>query len=467
MSMQTVARSQLSSAEGSAAKILAEIRRVTACNPARRFWFPECIGGDVESVSLELPAASGARSIPAGGWAGMGTTAAKAGGSTGSGFRSFMDDCQAGDVGRGESREPEQRQAPGERNQNDGLAAQTRGPVPPAVTVPLAPAWALTQLGSPDATGLSASEATAAGTQDLSGGSGFPSGSAVLPPWSGTDGPLVGDVALPQDDPALSVNPARGSRSATTTSAAAELAFGLRWLTPEPAASSSGAAALSSAATVPSIAPALPSPAPPRDAGSTTGIAPKGGAPAMEHPPDGRGADVPAAQSDVENAWNMAGPGTADREAQPAAPAQVQSPARPAELELPEPGPQPVSRDVSWHLADGDSSVDIRVAERAGEVSVTVHTPNRDLADSLRADLPDLVGKLRQSGFQAEVWRPAAAQSDAGRRNGSDAAPSQQQSPGDRRNGRQRPPLPQQPKDQTHWAGEWKSSLGPAQESQT
>jgi hypothetical protein len=208
-------------------------------------------------------------------------------------------------------------------------------------------------------------------------------------------------------------------------------------------------------------------PAPARDAGSSTSIALKGGAPAMEHPLDGRGEDVPGAQADVENVWNMAGPGTADQKAQPAVPAQAQSAARPAELELPEPAPQPVSRDVSWHLADGDSSVDIRVAERGGEVSVTVHTPDRDLADSLRADLPDLVGKLRQSGFQAEVWRPAAAQSDAGRRSGSDAAPSQEQSPGDRRNGRQRPPLPQQPINQARWAGEWKSSLDPAQESHT
>jgi hypothetical protein len=187
----------------------------------------------------------------------------------------------------------------------------------------------------------------------------------------------------------------------------------------------------------------------------------------MEHPPDGRGEDVPAAQSDLENVWNIAGPGTADQEAQPAVPAQVQSAARPAEPELPEPVPQPVSRDVSWHLTDGDSSVDIRVAERAGEVSVTVHTPDRDLADSLRADLPDLVGKLRQNGFQAEEWHPAAAQSDAGRRDNSDAAPSQEQSPGDRRNGRQRPPLPQQPKNQVRWAGELKSSLDPAQESHT
>jgi len=137
-------------------------------------------------------------------------------------------------------------------------------------------------------------------------------------------------------------------------------------------------------------------------------------------------------------------------------------------VEPPEPAAQPVSRNVSLHLADGESSVDIRMAERAGEIRVTVHTPDRDLAGSLRADLPDLVGKLRQSGYQAEVWRPAAAaQSDAGRRSGSDAAPSQEHSPGGRREGRQRQPQQQQPENQSRWDGEWKSSLGPAQESQT
>jgi hypothetical protein len=118
------------------------------------------------------------------------------------------------------------------------------------------------------------------------------------------------------------------------------------------------------------------------------------------------------------------------------------------------------------HLADGESSVDIRMAERAGEIRVTVHTPDHDLADALRADLPDLVGKLRQSGFQAEAWRPAAAtQSDAGRRSGSEGAPSQEHSPGGRRDGRQPQPQRQPQKDQSQWAGEWNSSLDPAQES--
>ena len=203
-----------------------------------------------------------------------------------------------------------------------------------------------------------------------------------------------------------------------------------------------------------------------QDAGSPASIAAKGAAPSSEHPRGDRGENVPAGHADVESVWNTAAPAPAGREAQSAVPAQQASVARPADVEPPQPAAQPVSRDVSLHLADGESSVDIRMAERAGEIRVTVHTADHDLANSLRADLPDLVGKLRQSGFQAEAWRPAAAtQSDTGRRSGSDASPSQEHSQGARRDGRQQQPQQQQPKNQSRWAGEWKSSLDPAQES--
>lgn len=203
-----------------------------------------------------------------------------------------------------------------------------------------------------------------------------------------------------------------------------------------------------------------------RNAGPLASIAAKCAAPSGEHPAGDRGENAHAGQPDMESAWNTAAPSPADGEAPSAVPAREASETRPAVVEPPEPAAQPVSRDVSLHLADGESSVDIRMAERAGEIRVTVHTPDRDLANSLRADLPDLVGKLRQSGFQAEVWRPAAAtQSDAGRRSGSDAAPSQERSPGGRRDGRQRQPQQQQPEKQSRWAGAWKSSLDPAQES--
>jgi hypothetical protein len=134
---------------------------------------------------------------------------------------------------------------------------------------------------------------------------------------------------------------------------------------------------------------------------------------------------------------------------------------RPSEPEPPPPAPAP--RDVSVRLSDGPRSVDIRMAERSGEIRVVVHTPDRDLATSLRGDLPDLVGRLRQSGFQAEAWRPAPAQeADPGRRSGTQdfSGFSQQHSARHPGEGRR-----QQPHDQPRWAGEWNASLDPAQES--
>jgi len=123
----------------------------------------------------------------------------------------------------------------------------------------------------------------------------------------------------------------------------------------------------------------------------------------------------------------------------------------------------PASHAVSLHLSDGPGSVDIRMAERAGEIRVTVHTPSHELANSLRSDLPELVGKLRLNGFHAETWRPEpVAQSAPTRRNGSDTGAFQQNSPGDRRDERQQ--STPRPKDRSRWDGEWKSSLDPAEE---
>ena len=207
----------------------------------------------------------------------------------------------------------------------------------------------------------------------------------------------------------------------------------------------------------------------PRNADALAGVPTKSAAGFSERPQSGdHGENAPAAQADLRSVWSAAAPSPAGREALSAVPKQEASAARSASVEPPEPAAPPVSRDVSLHLADGDSSVDIRMAERAGEIRVTVHTPDHNLANSLRADLPDLVGKLRQNGFQAEAWRPAAAaQSEAGRRSGSDGSLSQEHTPGSRKDGRQQQPQQQQSKKQSGWTGAWKSSLDPAQESHT
>ena len=123
--------------------------------------------------------------------------------------------------------------------------------------------------------------------------------------------------------------------------------------------------------------------------------------------------------------------------------------------------PPRASHDVSLQLSEGASRVEIRMVERAGEIRVTVHTPDQELANSMRNDLPDLVGKLRQGGFQAEAWHtPAPRQASADRHAGSESF--QQETAGGRRDSRQQQ-SPQ--KNQSRWAGVWNASLDPAQEA--
>ena len=47
--------------------------------------------------------------------------------------------------------------------------------------------------------------------------------------------------------------------------------------------------------------------------------------------------------------------------------------------------------------------------ERAGEVLVTVRTPDAALAHDLRQDLGSLSGKLAQAGYAAEQFTPVSA----------------------------------------------------------
>jgi hypothetical protein len=53
---------------------------------------------------------------------------------------------------------------------------------------------------------------------------------------------------------------------------------------------------------------------------------------------------------------------------------------------------------------DANGSVDIRVAQRAGEIQVTVHTPDSALQANLRQDLPALVISLDRAGFDAQTF---------------------------------------------------------------
>ena len=62
-----------------------------------------------------------------------------------------------------------------------------------------------------------------------------------------------------------------------------------------------------------------------------------------------------------------------------------------------------VTRCCCWlQVTGGDQRVDVRLTERAGEVQVSVRTPDSQLAGALRDDLAALSARLEQSGFRAE-----------------------------------------------------------------
>jgi hypothetical protein len=97
-------------------------------------------------------------------------------------------------------------------------------------------------------------------------------------------------------------------------------------------------------------------------------------------------------------------------EAHPVEPA----PARPAEavhapaVDRPTTA-EPAARDIRLELQGTGQRVEVRLEERAGEVRVSVRTPDGALADTLRDHLPALSARLEQSGFRADQWRAADA----------------------------------------------------------
>jgi hypothetical protein len=99
---------------------------------------------------------------------------------------------------------------------------------------------------------------------------------------------------------------------------------------------------------------------------------------------------------------------TTTPEAQAAvAPEPAQGPALPG-------GPAAPARDIQLQLHQGDQRVDVRLSERSGEVRVAVRTPDPQLANSLRSDLPGLSARLEQTGFRAETWHPALSETPSG-----------------------------------------------------
>ncbi|HTA67213.1 MAG TPA: hypothetical protein VK776_03000 [Bryobacteraceae bacterium] len=90
--------------------------------------------------------------------------------------------------------------------------------------------------------------------------------------------------------------------------------------------------------------------------------------------------------------------------------------------------------ELSFSVSASDQQkVEVRVTDHAGEVRVSVRTPNEELASTLRSDLGSLTGKLNQSGYTTEAFAPAAHSGEFSR-DQSNSPANQQQGGGQDRN---------------------------------
>lgn len=118
---------------------------------------------------------------------------------------------------------------------------------------------------------------------------------------------------------------------------------------------------------------------------------------------------------------------------QPAAVEKTAPAASTAAIAEPAPTPSLRSQNIDLKIPGADNSqVDVRVSQRAGDVQVTVRTPDGELAQSLRQHLPELSDRLSQSGASGNIWQPQSAQaantggSDTDSRSADDAQTQQQ-----------------------------------------
>lgn len=67
-------------------------------------------------------------------------------------------------------------------------------------------------------------------------------------------------------------------------------------------------------------------------------------------------------------------------------------------------------REISLRVTeDSRERVEVRVVEQSGELRIGVRARDEALAGRLWDDLPELVGRLKESGFEAETWRPSSS----------------------------------------------------------
>lgn len=66
-------------------------------------------------------------------------------------------------------------------------------------------------------------------------------------------------------------------------------------------------------------------------------------------------------------------------------------------------------KDLTFQVNQSNERVEVRIVQQAGEVRVAVRTGDTDLVHGLQQNLSDLSGKLQQSGYHADTWRPGIA----------------------------------------------------------
>ena len=78
--------------------------------------------------------------------------------------------------------------------------------------------------------------------------------------------------------------------------------------------------------------------------------------------------------------------------------------------------------NISLRLSNAEQgSVQVRLSERAGELHVSVRTPDTGLTRGLRDGLPELMGRLQVNGYRAETWQPGGNGGNPGQDRGYDA----------------------------------------------
>jgi hypothetical protein len=117
-------------------------------------------------------------------------------------------------------------------------------------------------------------------------------------------------------------------------------------------------------------------------------------------------------------------------------------------------------RDISLNLSTKDQNVQVRLSERAGELHVTVRTPDSTLSHGLREGLSDLMGRLERGGYRAETWQPGGSDPRDRGQESSRRGFSQQQNAGGKGSGRQQDSQDSESESETpKWIGELESSF--------